>query len=140
MNVVIMGCGRVGSALAARLDAEGHAVTIMDTNADAFQRLPRDFRGAAIIGNGIDEQALQRAGIGSADVFVAVTQGDNRNLMAAQIAKHIFHVSRVVTRVYDQSRAVLYQELGLETINTTGIITGTIHQMIRQETAQTEGG
>lgn len=134
MNVVIMGCGRVGSTLATRLVKEGHVVTIMDVNPDAFQRLPSDFEGNAIIGNGIDEGALRRARIESADIFVAVTQGDNRNLMASQIAKHIFHVPRVVTRVYDHSRAVLFEELGLETFSSTHIVTGMMHDVITHPT------
>lgn len=130
MNVVIMGCGRVGSTLATRLAEEGHAVTIMDINPDAFRRLPSAFEGNAIIGNGIDEGALRRARIESTDIFIAVTQGDNRNLMASQIAKHIFHVPRVVTRVYDHSRAVLFEELGLETFSSTHIVTGMMHDVI----------
>ena len=122
MQVVIVGCGRVGSALASALSKDGHAVTIMDLRSDAFRRLPLTFPGVAIVGNGIDEQALRRANVESADLFVALTQGDNRNLMSAQIAKHLFNVQRVMARVYDESRAALFNELGLETISSTSII------------------
>jgi trk system potassium uptake protein TrkA len=122
MKVVIMGCGRVGAQLAITLDREGHQVTVIDTNNDAFQRrLPPEFGGRAIVGNGIDTDALRRAGIESADAFVAVTQGDNRNVMAAQIAQHIFHVPRVVCRIYDPIREEIYHTLGIETISPTKV-------------------
>ena len=121
MKVVIMGCGRVGAQLAALLDAEGHLVTTLDTDAYSFRRLPPDFNGTALLGNGIDEEALKRAGIEEADAFVAVTQGDNRNVMAAQIAKHVFNVPRVICRIYDPLRQELYSTLGLEAFSPTTI-------------------
>ena len=114
MKVVIMGCGRVGARLAGLLGADGHEVTILDTNPYSFRRLPSDFNGTALVGNGLDEESLKRAGIEDADAFVAVTQGDNRNVMAAQIAKHIFNVPRVICRIYDPLRQELYSTLGLE--------------------------
>src|SRR4030065_2075747 len=104
MKILIMGCGRVGAKLAELLDADGHTVTILDQEAYSFRKLPPTFRGTALIGNGTDEEALKRAGIEEADVFVALTQGDNRNVMAAQIAKHIFKVPRGVCRGYDPPR------------------------------------
>ena len=116
MKIVIMGCGRAGAHLAGLMDAEGHQVTVMDLDSYSFRWLPRSFKGTAIVGNGIDEDALKRAGIGEADVFVAVTQGDNRNIMAAQIAKHIFRVPKVICRIYDPIREELYHRLGLQTI------------------------
>ncbi|MCK5576928.1 MAG: TrkA family potassium uptake protein [Dehalococcoidales bacterium] len=121
MKVVIMGCGRVGAQLATSLDREGHQVTTLDTNSYSFRRLPAGFGGKALLGNGLDEEALKRAGIKEADAFVAVTQGDNRNIMAAQIAKHIFNVPRVVCRIYDPLRRDLYSLLGLEAISPTTI-------------------
>ncbi len=121
MKVIIMGCGRVGARLAGLLDADGHAVTILDTDAYSFRRLPPKFGGTALIGNGINEEALKRAGIEEADAFVAVTQGDNRNVMATQIAKHIFNVPKVVCRIYDPLRQELYSTLGLETFSPTTI-------------------
>jgi len=116
-----MGCGRVGAQLAVLLDAEGHTVTVLDTDAYSFRRLPPDFGGTALVGNGLDQEALKRAGIEEADAFVVVTQGDNRNVMAAQIAKHIFNVPRVICRIYDPLRQELYQTLGLEAISPTTV-------------------
>jgi len=121
MKVVIMGCGRVGARLAGLLDAGGHSVTILDTDAYSFRRLPPEFGGTALIGNGVNEEALKKAGIEEADAFVAVTQGDNRNVMATQIAKHIFNVPKVICRIYDPLRQELYSTLGLETFSPTTI-------------------
>ena len=121
MKVVIMGCGRVGAQLAVLLDSEGHDVTVLDIDAYSFRRLPPDFNGTALLGNGIDQEALKKAGIEEADAFVVVTQGDNRNIMAAQIAKHIFNVPKVICRIYDPLRQELYSALGLEAISPTTI-------------------
>ena len=121
MKVVIMGCGRVGARLATLLDIEGHSVTILDTDAYSFRRLPPEFGGTALVGSGIDQEDLKQAGIEEADAFVAVTQGDNRNVMAAQIAKHIFNVPRVVCRIYDPLRRELYNTLGIEAFSPTTI-------------------
>lgn len=122
MKVIIMGCGRVGAALAGILDADGHGVTVLDTEAYAFRRLPPNFGGTALVGSGADEDTLKKAGIEQAEVFVAVTQGDNRNVLAAQLAKHIFNVPRVICRIYDPLREEMYSTLGLETISPTKII------------------
>ena len=119
MKVVIMGCSRVGARLAGMLDSEGHNVTMLDVDAYSFRRIPLNFSGEALVGSGTDEDALIKAGIHQADIFVAVTQGDNRNVMAAQIAKHIFNVPRVVCRIYDPIRQEMYQELGIESTNPT---------------------
>ncbi len=121
MKVVIMGCGRVGAQLAELLDADGHSVTILDTDAYSFRRLPPTFSGTALLGNGLNEEVLKKAGIEEADAFVAVTQGDNRNVMASQIAKHIFNVPRVICRIYDPLRQELYSTLGLEAFSPTTI-------------------
>jgi len=121
MKVVIMGCGRVGAQLAGLLATDGHTVTVLDTDAYSFRRLPPDFGGTALVGNGLDEEVLKRAGIEEADAFVVVTQGDNRNVMAAQIAKHIFNVPRVICRIYDPLRRDLYDTLGLEAISPTTV-------------------
>ena len=131
MNIVIMGCSRVGGRLAGMLNAEGHRVAILDTDPYSFRRLPANFTGEALIGNGLDEDALKKAGIEKADVFVSVTQGDNRNVMAAQIAKHIFNVSRVVCRIYDPIREEMYRELGLETISPTKVGAKLLQEVIR---------
>jgi len=122
MKVVIMGCGRVGSHLASLLDADGHDVTILDINDYSFRRLAPTFKGTALLGNGTEEDSLKRAGIEKADAFVAVTQGDNRNAMAAQICKYNFNVPRVICRFYDPLRQELYNNLGLEAFSPTTII------------------
>ncbi len=120
MKVVIMGCGRVGGGLAARLDEENHEVTILDLNANQFQRfLPESFGGRKITGNGVDQDVLRRAGIEEADAFIALTQGDNRNITASQVAKHLFDVKRVVCRIKDPIREEMYNELGLRTVSPT---------------------
>jgi trk system potassium uptake protein len=119
MYVLIMGCGRVGARLANMLADANHEVTILDVNSKAFWRLGPDFKGTTLIGNGIDVDVLRRAGIERSDAFVACTQGDNRNIMASQIARHIFKVPKVVTRVYDPIRQDTFAELGLDTISPT---------------------
>jgi trk system potassium uptake protein TrkA len=121
MKVVIMGCGRVGAQLATLLDSEGHQVAILDIESYSFRRLPSTFKGTALVGNGLNEEVLKKAGIEQADAFVAVTQGDNRNVMAVQIAKHIFNVPRVICRIYDPLRRDLYSTLGVEAISPTTI-------------------
>jgi trk system potassium uptake protein TrkA len=131
MNVVILGCGRLGAHLARRLDREGHAVTIVDRSSDSFARLGGDFRGTMILGTGIDEDILRRAGIESADAFVAVTNGDNTNAMAAEIAKLVFKVPRVVARLYDPVREDTFHALGLmETVCPTVMGSDKIHDIV----------
>lgn len=131
MKVVILGCGRVGSTLARSLDAEGHHVTVIDRNQQQFQRLGADFGGATVRGTGIDEDVLRRAGIEEADVFVAVTNGDNTSIMASQIVQEIFEVPHVVTRIYDPVREQLYRSLGLDTVCPTTLIAGLVHEKLR---------
>ncbi len=121
MKIVIMGCGRVGARLAGILDKNGHSVTILDSDSYSFRRLPTDFQGTALLGNGIDEESLRRAGIEEADAFIALTQGDNRNIMSTQMAKHIFNVPRTLCRIYDPLRRDLYEKLGVEAISPTTI-------------------
>jgi trk system potassium uptake protein TrkA len=121
MYVIIMGCGRVGARLANLLDQAGHEVLVLDIDSGSFWRLGPDFNGVTMVGNGIDMDALRRAGIERADAFAAVTQGDNRNIMAAQIARHFFKVPKVVTRIYDPIRQDTYTALGLEAISPTVI-------------------
>jgi trk system potassium uptake protein len=130
MKILIMGCGRVGARLASLLDEDGHEVTVLDNDTYSFRRLPPAFSGTALFGNGIDEEALKKAGIEDADVFVAVTQGDNRNVMACEVAKHIFKVPRVVCRIYDPLREEMYSALGLETISPTKIFAQLLREKI----------
>jgi trk system potassium uptake protein TrkA len=129
MKVVIMGCGRVGAQLATLLDAEGHLVTVLDTDTYSFRRLPSIFSGTALLGDGTDEESLKKAGIEEADAFFAITQGDNRNVMAAQIAKHIFNVPKVICRIYDPLRRELYNTLGIEAFSPTTIFA----QMLKEK-------
>jgi trk system potassium uptake protein TrkA len=121
MYVVIMGCGRVGARLAKLLINAGHEVAVLDTNPSAFDRLGSEFRGMTLVGDGTDTDVLERAGIERADAFAAVTQGDNRNIMASQIAKEIYKVPKVVTRIYDPIRQDTFRTLGLEAISPTVI-------------------
>ncbi len=122
MKVVVLGCGRVGAMLATKLDQANHSVTVIDLSSEAFQRLSPRFRGEKIAGNGLDEEILKRAGIDTADAFVAVTNGDNRNIMASQIAREIYNVKKVLCRIYDPLRQNTFNELGLETICPTTIV------------------
>ncbi len=131
MRIVIMGCGRVGAQIAGLLEDEGHDITILDIDTYSFRRLPPDFNGTALLGNGIDEEVLKRAGIEKADVFVAMTQGDNRNVMAAQIAKHIFNVPRVISRIYDPLRQELYDTLGIEAFSPTTIFAELVRDKLK---------
>lgn len=121
MKYVIVGCGRVGSALAKLLSAENHEVTVVDENPAAFKRLGTRFSGRVEVGTGIDYDVLKRAGTAEADGFVAVTDGDNRNVMAALIAQRMFHVKKIVARIYDPPRGQLYRGLGIETVCPTTI-------------------
>lgn len=130
MNVIILGCGRVGVYLAQALDQAGHHVTVVDRNRDSFARLGADYGGQMVLGTGIDEDVLRRAGIEKADAFIAVTNGDNTNAMAAQIAKHVFHVPRVVARLYDPVREEIYSLLGLETVCSTVMGAEKIREMM----------
>jgi trk system potassium uptake protein TrkA len=130
MNVIILGCGRVGSTIARSLVLDHHQVTVIDMTADAFRRLGPKFMGKKVVGTGTDQLVLQRAGIEKADVFLALTQGDNTNFMAAQIAREVFNVPKVTTRIYDPIRADAYRELGIETLCTTTLAAGLLRAMI----------
>ena len=119
MNVGIMGCGRVGGRRVRLLRDDGHAVPVRHRGAQSFRCRAHMHKGKAIIGDGTDGDSLLRANIDNADVFVATTQGDNRNLLAAQKAKILFHVPKVVCRIYDPIRRELYRDLGIETVSPT---------------------
>jgi trk system potassium uptake protein TrkA len=119
MYIIILGCGRVGSELANILSREGHNVVIIDKNADSFKRLGGTFNGLTFKGNGFNPELLEKAGIKNADVFCALTNGDNTNIMAAQIAKKMFNIPKVITRIYDPKRADIYKALGLDVISGT---------------------
>lgn len=116
MNIVIVGCGRVGALLATNLSLKGHDVTIIDQNAESFNRLPPQFTGRTVLGSGTDMDVQRRAGVEHAAAFVACTPGDNRNIAAGQIAREIFHVPKVVARINDPLREKVFRDLGLETV------------------------
>jgi trk system potassium uptake protein TrkA len=126
MKVVVMGCGRVGARISSILDHNGRDVTVIDTESRAFRRLAGDFRGKTIVGTGIDEDILRAAGIEEATAFIAVTNGDNRNIMAAQVARSIFNVPEVVCRIYDPVREDTYRRLGLTTVCPTTTISALV--------------
>ena len=119
MYVIIVGCGRVGSELAKLLSNEGHNVVVIDKSPASFERLGGTFNGLTRVGNGFDLELLKQVGIEKADAFCAVTNGDNTNLISAQVAKKIFKVPKVIARVYDPQRAHIYAALGLDIISGT---------------------
>lgn len=118
MQVIVAGCGRVGSALAEALDTEGHPVAVVDQDAQAFRRLPPGFAGTTVQGIVFDRTTLLRAGVEAADAFVAVTSGDNSNIVSARTARQHFGVRTVVARIYDPDRARIYERHGITTIAT----------------------
>ena len=130
MNVVIIGCGRVGAFLAGLLDEGGHPVTIVDLERAAFVRLPPGYKGATLLGNGTDLDVLRQAGIEKADAFLSLMQGDNRNLMAAQVAKEIFRVPQVLAKVNDPIRAHTYRAQGIYTWSRTTILGTLLHAIL----------
>ena len=126
MKTVIVGCGRVGSVLADAFDRAGHQVIILDLQTTAFDRLPSTFRGAAVRGDGTDEDTLRRAGAESADLFMAMTEGDNRNVMSAQLATEALDARQVIAKINDPLRASAYAELGLATLCRTNLMASAV--------------
>ena len=116
MHVVIIGCGRVGAALTVELGRAGHSVSIIDKRADAFDRLPPGFQAQTLVGTGFDRELLEEAGVEKARAFVAVTNGDNSNIVAARVAREHFHVEKVIARIYDPRRAEIYERLNIPTV------------------------
>jgi trk system potassium uptake protein TrkA len=113
VKTVIVGCGRVGATMAEIFDRAGHDVIVLDVSTRAFDRLPSSFRGSAIRGDGTDEDVLRRAGAEDADIFMALTEGDNRNVMATQIAAEELGAKQVIAKINDPLRATAYADLGL---------------------------
>lgn len=130
MYVIIVGCGRVGSELAKLLSGEGHNVVVIDKNQNSFDRLGGTFNGLTLVGNGFDLSLLKQAGIEKADAFCAVTNGDNTNLISAQVAKKIFKTPKVIARVYDPPRAHIYAALGLDIISGTMLFASMIRDKV----------
>lgn len=126
MKIVIIGCGRVGAVLAEAFDTSGHEVIVLDTQTKAFDRLPSEFRGKAVRGDGTDEETLRRVGAEGADVFLSLTEGDNRNIMAAQVALESLGCGRVLAKINDPVRAAAYAELGVATICRTTMLSDAI--------------
>jgi trk system potassium uptake protein TrkA len=122
MKVIIVGCGRVGAVIAESFDKSGHEVVILDRATSSFDRLPSSFRGTAVRGDGTDEDVLRRAGAEDADLFLALTEGDNRNVMATQLASEALGAKRVLAKVNDPVRAAAYADLGLATICRTNLM------------------
>ena len=122
MKIVIVGCGRVGSTLAENFDADGHDVIIFDIRTAAFDRLPETFKGTAIRGDGTDLEVLRRSGADGADIFLALTEGDNRNIMAAQVATETMTIPQVIAKINDPVRATAYAELGVVTLCRTNLM------------------
>jgi trk system potassium uptake protein len=128
--VVIMGCGRVGSALAAGLERQGHEVAVIDRDPKAFRRLNSDFRGDQVCGIGFHPDVLRRAGVEQATAFAAVSSGDNSNIIAARVARETFGIERVVARIYDHRRAEVYERLGIPTVATVPWTTDRLMRML----------
>ena len=124
-----MGCGRVGASLAVKLSERGHSVAIIDQDSDAFRRLPEDFSGQRVTGMGFDRNTLIQAGIEDAQGFAAISSGDNSNIIAARVVRDTFGVKNVVSRIYDASRAGVYERLGISTVAT---VAWTADRMMRK--------
>ena len=131
MNVVIVGSGRTGAFLAELLDTAGDTVSIVDVERSAFSRLPPTFKGSPVLGDGTDMDILRQAGIETADAFLSLTQGDNRNLMSAQIAKKIFSVKHVLAKVNDPIRANTYRGEGIYTFSRTTILGTLLYAVLK---------
>jgi trk system potassium uptake protein len=129
VHVVVMGCGRVGSAIARRLEQIGHSVAVIDQDPEAFRRLGPEFAGRQITGLGFDRQTLLDAGIDSAGAFAAVSSGDNSNIISARVARETFGVQHVVARIYDSKRAEVYERMGIPSVAT---VPWTVNRLLRE--------
>ncbi|MBE0477466.1 MAG: TrkA family potassium uptake protein [Coriobacteriia bacterium] len=131
MNVIVVGCGRVGSQLGTMLSVEGHNVVVIDKDAEAFRRLGTAFNGVTLKGLGFDEEVLEEAGVREADALAAVTDLDNTNLMAAEVARKIFEVPHVVARLYNPVRERTYQQLGMDYVCGTTLVAESLLDKIK---------
>ena len=125
-----MGCGRVGSSLAASLDRLGHEVAVIDKDRQAFRRLSAEFSGRQVVGQGFHREVLVEAGVERAQAFAAVSSGDNSNIIAARVARETFGIARVVARIYDAKRAAVYERLGIPTVATVPWSTDRLMRML----------
>lgn len=133
MNIIIIGCGKVGSKFAQILSDDGHDVVIVDNDKNAFKALKHDFKGITVAGVPIDQDVLKQAGIENADAFAAVTPDDNVNIMACQVAREIFKVPRVIARIYNPEREHVFHQFGLDTICPTNLTVDIIRSKILGE-------
>jgi trk system potassium uptake protein TrkA len=136
VNAIIMGCGRVGILLTQELAKAGHTVTVIDKNSHAFDRLPPGFDARTVVGLGFDREVLEEAGIKEADAFLAVSSGDNSNIVSARVAREYYHVPRVIARIYDPLRADIYERLNIPTVSTTRWGVKQIMLMLSHERAE----
>mgnify|MGYP001122026868 CR=1 FL=1 len=125
-----MGCGRVGALVATALWEEGHQVVVLDANQESLRRLPEDLQQEAIVGDGTLEEDLRKGGIENIDAFVAVSTGDTANILAAQMAEHVFRVNKVICRIDDTARYEIYTELGLRAVSSTQLLSNLILQTV----------
>lgn len=121
-NIIVIGCGRVGSQLAESLSLAGHNVSVIDKDRKAFEFLGSDFSGVTLCGIGFDVDTLEKAGSDDADILIACTSSDNVNLMACEVAKRLCGIPRVIARLYNPTRLEVYEELGIEYIVGTALI------------------
>lgn len=138
MHVIVVGCGRVGSELAISLDQGGHSVAVIDKNSAAFRKLPNSWGGRTVPGFGFDRDHLEAAGVHEAGALAAVTSGDNSNILAARIARETYEIPRVVARIYDPRRALIYQRLGIATVATVTWTTDQVMRRLFEDNAVTE--
>lgn len=144
MKIIIAGCGRVGALLANKFSAEGHDVAVIDKDASAFKRLSKNFKGSTIRGMVFDKATLDKAGADRADAFVAVTSGDNSNVVSSTIARDIYRIPKVIARIFDPRRADIYRRLGIQTISSVSwavneIVSLTLHQQVVRDATLGDG-
>ncbi|MEY4031328.1 MAG: hypothetical protein RL573_239, partial [Actinomycetota bacterium] len=137
-NFIVVGCGRVGSTVAKRLDSMGHDVVVIDRKKDAFRRLGDDFKGRTLTGVGFDRDLLRSAGISGESAVMAVTSGDNSNILIARVAREMFGAERVVARITDPRRAAIYERLGIQTVATVSWASKRVFQMILPQNGEVE--
>ena len=130
MYIIVVGCSRVGVTISQSLESEGHSVVVVDRSRENLQKLGRSFSGITVVGNGFAPEVLKEAGIGRADVLLAVTDSDNANIVCAQVAKKLFNLERVFARIYDPARAATYQKMGVEIISETQLVVDALKEKV----------
>ena len=130
MYIIVVGCSRVGVTIAQSLESEGHSVVVVDRSRENLQKLGRSFSGITVVGSGFAPEVLKEAGIGRADVLLAVTDSDNANIVCAQVAKKLFNLERVFARIYDPARAATYQKMGVEIISETQLVVNALKEKV----------